>query len=102
MSFTKPEEVIANFERIYSDQTKCRQVILFATKTKFEIRRTEAFREKIQQVQSTIKERLMGRDQVCFMFQFGRKRIQHVCMTKICFYMKLSQVIISNFINSIK
>ncbi|MFV8270681.1 DUF885 domain-containing protein [Flavobacterium sp. GT2N3] len=45
--FTKPEEVIANFQSIYA-RIKPNVDKLFALqpKTKFEIRRTEAFREK--------------------------------------------------------
>lgn len=45
--FKKPEEVIANFEKIYA-KVKPNVDKLFALqpKTKFEIRRTEAFREK--------------------------------------------------------
>lgn len=45
--FKKPEEVIANFEKIYA-RIKPNVDKLFALqpKTKFEIRRTEAFREK--------------------------------------------------------
>ena len=45
--FTKPEEVIANFQSIYT-RIKPNVDKLFALqpKTKFEIRRTEAFREK--------------------------------------------------------
>ncbi len=45
--FTKPEQVIANFESIYA-RIKPNVDKLFALqpKTKFEIRRTEAFREK--------------------------------------------------------
>lgn len=47
MSFKKPEEVIANFERIY-DVIKPNVDKLFSLQPKcpFEIRRTEAFREK--------------------------------------------------------
>jgi uncharacterized protein (DUF885 family) len=45
--FTKPEEVIANFERIHSIiKPNVDKLFSLQPKTKFEIRRTEAFREK--------------------------------------------------------
>lgn len=45
--FKKPEEVIANFERIYSIiKPNVDKLFSLQPKTKFEIRRTEAFREK--------------------------------------------------------
>ena len=45
--FKKPEEVIANFERIYSViKPNVDKLFSLQPKTKFEIRRTEAFREK--------------------------------------------------------
>ena len=45
--FAKPEEVIANFERIYSViKPNVDKLFSLQPKTKFEIRRTEAFREK--------------------------------------------------------
>ncbi|MBU0940944.1 MAG: DUF885 domain-containing protein [Bacteroidetes bacterium] len=45
--FAKPEEVIANFERIYSIiKPNVDKLFSLQPKTKFEIRRTEAFREK--------------------------------------------------------
>ena len=47
MPFKKPEEVIANFERIYSIvKPNVNKLFSLQPKTKFEIRRTEAFREK--------------------------------------------------------
>ncbi len=47
MPFKKPEEVIANFERIYSIvKPNVDKLFSLQPKTKFEIRRTEAFREK--------------------------------------------------------
>jgi uncharacterized protein (DUF885 family) len=45
--FKKPEEVIANFERIYSViKPNVDKLFSLQPKTEFEIRRTEAFREK--------------------------------------------------------
>ncbi|HLF50676.1 DUF885 domain-containing protein [Flavobacterium sp.] len=45
--FKKPEEVIANFEKIYSRiKPNVDKLFSLQPKTKFEIRRTEAFREK--------------------------------------------------------
>ena len=45
--FKKPEEVIANFQRIYARiKPNVNQLFSLQPKTKFEIRRTEAFREK--------------------------------------------------------
>jgi uncharacterized protein (DUF885 family) len=45
--FNKPEEVIANFERIYSViKPNVDKLFSLQPKTKFEIRRTESFREK--------------------------------------------------------
>ncbi|WP_369765789.1 DUF885 family protein [Flavobacterium sp. WC2429] len=45
--FKKPEEIIANFERIYSIiKPNVDKLFSLQPKTKFEIRRTEAFREK--------------------------------------------------------
>jgi len=45
--FKKPEEVIANFEKIYARvQPNVDKLFALQPKTKFEIRRTEAFREK--------------------------------------------------------
>ncbi len=45
--FKKPKEVIANFERIYSViKPNVDKLFSLQPKTKFEIRRTEAFREK--------------------------------------------------------
>ncbi|MBF4473327.1 DUF885 domain-containing protein [Flavobacterium sp. HJJ] len=45
--FKKPEEVIANFERIYSViKPNVDKLFSLQPKTKFEIRRTEVFREK--------------------------------------------------------
>lgn len=45
--FKKPEEVIANFERIYSVvKPNVDKLFSLQPKTKFEVRRTEAFREK--------------------------------------------------------
>lgn len=45
--FTKPEQVIANFERIYSViKPNVDKLFSLQPQTKFEIRRTEAFREK--------------------------------------------------------
>lgn len=45
--FKKPEEVIANFERIYSlIKPNVDKLFSLQPQTKFEIRRTEAFREK--------------------------------------------------------
>ncbi|REG96211.1 DUF885 domain-containing protein [Flavobacterium aquicola] len=45
--FKKPEEVIVNFERIYSViKPNVDKLFSLQPKTKFEIRRTEAFREK--------------------------------------------------------
>lgn len=45
--FKKPEEVIANFERIYEIiKPNVNRLFSLQPKTKFEIRRTEAFREK--------------------------------------------------------
>jgi uncharacterized protein (DUF885 family) len=45
--FTKPEEVIANFERIHAViKPNVDKLFSLQPKTKFEIRRTEAFREK--------------------------------------------------------
>lgn len=45
--FTKPEQVIANFESIYERiKPNVNRLFLLQPKTKFEIRRTEAFREK--------------------------------------------------------
>jgi uncharacterized protein (DUF885 family) len=45
--FTKPEEVIANFERIHAIiKPNVDKLFSLQPKTKFEIRRTEAFREK--------------------------------------------------------
>jgi uncharacterized protein (DUF885 family) len=45
--FKKPEQVIANFERIYSViKPNVDKLFSLQPKTKFEIRRTEAFREK--------------------------------------------------------
>jgi uncharacterized protein (DUF885 family) len=47
MPFKKPEEVIANFESIYSRiKPNVDKLFSLQPKTKFEIRRTEAFREK--------------------------------------------------------
>jgi uncharacterized protein (DUF885 family) len=44
--FKKPEEVLANFEKIYNRiQPKVNRLFALQPKTKFEIRRTEAFRE---------------------------------------------------------
>lgn len=45
--FTKPEQVIANFESIYQRITpNINKLFSLQPKTKFEVRRTEAFREK--------------------------------------------------------
>jgi uncharacterized protein (DUF885 family) len=45
--FTKPEQVIANFESIYTKlKPNVDKLFSLQPKTKFEIRRTEAFREK--------------------------------------------------------
>ncbi len=45
--FTKPEQVIAHFEKIYKTiQPNVNKLFSLQPKTKFEIRRTEAFREK--------------------------------------------------------
>ena len=45
--FKKPEEVVANFEKIYSViKPNVDKLFSLQPKTKFEIRRTEAFREK--------------------------------------------------------
>ncbi|MEO8233978.1 MAG: DUF885 domain-containing protein [Flavobacterium sp.] len=45
--FTKPEQVIANFESIYARiKPNVEKLFLAQPKTKFEIRRTEAFREQ--------------------------------------------------------
>jgi uncharacterized protein (DUF885 family) len=45
--FQKPEEVIANFERIYTKiKPNVDKLFALQPKSKFEIRRTEAFREK--------------------------------------------------------
>jgi uncharacterized protein (DUF885 family) len=45
--FQKPEEVIANFERVYKIiKPNVNRLFSLQPKTKFEIRRTEAFREK--------------------------------------------------------
>ncbi len=45
--FQKPEEVIANFERVYEIiKPNVNRLFSLQPKTKFEIRRTEAFREK--------------------------------------------------------
>jgi len=47
MSFKKPEDVIANFERIYSIiKPNVNKLFSLQPKCPFEIRRTEAFREK--------------------------------------------------------
>ncbi|OOV25471.1 hypothetical protein BXU11_15350 [Flavobacterium sp. LM5] len=47
MPFTQPEEVIANFNRIHKIiEPKVNQLFSLQPKTKFEVRRTEAFREK--------------------------------------------------------
>ena len=47
MPFTQPEEVIANFNRIHKIiEPKVNQFFSLQPKTKFEVRRTEAFREK--------------------------------------------------------
>lgn len=47
MPFTKPEQVIANFNRIHKViEPKVNQLFSLQPKTKFEVRRTEAFREK--------------------------------------------------------
>jgi uncharacterized protein (DUF885 family) len=44
--FKKPEEVLANFQQIYNRiQPKVNRLFALQPKTKFEIRRTEAFRE---------------------------------------------------------
>jgi uncharacterized protein (DUF885 family) len=46
MPFTKPEEVIANFEKIHASiQPNVDKLFSLQPKTKFEVRRTEAFRE---------------------------------------------------------
>lgn len=45
--FHKPEEILANFDRIYKKiQPNVNKLFSLQPKTKFEIRRTEAFREK--------------------------------------------------------
>jgi len=45
--FTKPEQVIANFEKIYKTiQPEVNKLFSLQPKTPFEIKRTEAFREK--------------------------------------------------------
>ena len=47
MPFKKPEEVIANFQKIYAVvKPNVNKLFALQPKTKFEIRRTEAFREK--------------------------------------------------------
>lgn len=47
MPFTQPEQVIANFNRIHKViEPKVNQLFSLQPKTKFEVRRTEAFREK--------------------------------------------------------
>ncbi|MGL2992601.1 DUF885 domain-containing protein [Flavobacterium sp. TSSA_36] len=47
MPFTKPEQVIANFNRIHTViEPKVNQLFSLQPKTKFEVRRTELFREK--------------------------------------------------------
>lgn len=47
MPFTKPEQVIVNFNRIHKViEPKVNQLFSLQPKTKFEVRRTEAFREK--------------------------------------------------------
>ena len=47
MPFKKPEEVIANFERVYTIiKPNVDKLFSLQPKSKFEIRRTEAFREK--------------------------------------------------------
>lgn len=47
MPFKQPEEVIANFNRIHKViEPKVNQLFSLQPKTKFEVRRTEAFREK--------------------------------------------------------
>ncbi|MGL2987064.1 DUF885 domain-containing protein [Flavobacterium sp. RSSA_27] len=47
MPFNQPEEVIANFNRIHKIiEPKVNQFFSLQPKTKFEVRRTEAFREK--------------------------------------------------------
>ena len=47
MPFNQPEEVIANFNRIHKIiEPKVNQLFSLQPKTKFEVRRTEAFREK--------------------------------------------------------
>ena len=47
MPFDKPEQVIANFERIYKViEPRVNQLFSLQPKTKFEVKRTEAFREK--------------------------------------------------------
>lgn len=47
MPFNQPEEVIANFNRIHKIiEPKVDQLFSLQPKTKFEVRRTEAFREK--------------------------------------------------------
>ena len=52
--FKKPEEVIANFERIYSViKPNVDKLFSLQPKTKFEIRRTEAFREKTASAEYT-------------------------------------------------
>ena len=52
MSFKKPEEVIANFERIYQTiKPNVDKLFSLQPKSPFEIRRTEAFREKTASAQ---------------------------------------------------
>ena len=52
--FKKPEEVIANFERIHSViKPNVDKLFSLQPKTKFEIRRTEAFREKTASAEYT-------------------------------------------------
>lgn len=47
MPFTQPEQVITNFNRIHKIiEPKVNQLFSLQPKTKFEVRRTEAFREK--------------------------------------------------------
>nr|WP_315155351.1 DUF885 domain-containing protein [uncultured Flavobacterium sp.] len=47
MPFTQPEQVIANFNRIHTViEPKVNQLFSLQPKTKFEVRRTELFREK--------------------------------------------------------
>jgi hypothetical protein len=67
--FTKPEEVIANFERIHAIIKPNVDKLFSPAKNKVWDQKNRGFREK-RRVQNTVKEQQMDLALVCFMFQY--------------------------------